>query len=484
MLAEVGLKPGEFRAAAENDAELWLNFLLAEQLTLPVPDFHIVGFNHMVNMTVSKIALAWPRGYAKTTIAKCAAVWHWVYTKVKFIVYASATSPLAKLACTDIIEMLETENFQAMYGRVVWKRKNETEGLFIFTLGEKQCILRALGADQRIRGMNVQHQRPQVYVVDDLEDNDNTDTEEQRNKLKKWVYGPFMKALDRMWNKVIWLGNMISNYGLLRSHCEDPEWHSMRFGCLYTDENGNLQALWPEYHSIEQIRSEFLQHQRAGMLGSWYAEMMNLPTAGSNGLISIEEIEFRPQVYPGDCEYGFITVDPAISKKTWANETAIAAHGYFLGKWQIIDYFKMKMDPEQLYRFSTGMALKWGFQVIGVESVAYQASLEFLFNMLNTVNQIHNIEYLPLLAGARKHERIAAWCALLKQKIYTLTEGDMTVPNELVEFDPAKSENKDDLIDACAHGEQVVNNHLGLVIMQREAPSVHRIRGEAELCEV
>ncbi len=483
-LAEVGVDRQDLRTALEHDAETWLNFLLAEQLTTPVPDFHVIGFNHMKNMEVSKIALAWPRGYAKTTIAKCAAVWHWVFTRVRFILYTSSTSPLAKLAAVDIIEMLESENFERVFGKIIWKRRDQTEGLYIFMLGDKQCILRALGADQKIRGMNVNHQRPQLGIVDDLEDNDNTGTEDQRKKLRDWVYGPFFKAFDRIWNKIIWLGNMISNFGLLREHCEDANWHSQRFGCLWADENGELHPLWPEVHPFEVIRQEFLEHQQKQLLSSWYAEMMNLPTAGSNGLIDIEQIEFRSACNPGDCEYGFVTVDPAISQRTWANDTAIVAHGYFMGKWQIVDYIKLKMDPEQLYRYSTGMALKWGFGVIGVESVAYQASLEFLFNMLNTVNQIHSIEYLPLLAGARKHERIGAWCALLKSKMYTLTEGDFTICNELVEFDPSKRENRDDLIDACAYGEHVVNNHLGLVIMKRETPMLHKVRREHQLCEV
>jgi hypothetical protein len=481
-VAEVQVNSEDLLHNLEHDSRFWLNFLLAEQLELPVPDFHEIGFKHLVNMTVSRIALAWPRGFAKTTIAKCAAVWHWVFSRVRFILYISSTSPLAKLACVDIVEMLEGENFERVFGKVLWERRSETEGLYIFKIGDKRCILRALGADQKVRGLNVNNQRPQLGIVDDLEDNDNTETEDQRRKLRNWVYGPFFKCFDRIWHKLIWLGNMLSNFGLLKEHCEDPNWNSMRFGCLVQDEEGNLYPLWPEFMNYEAIQRDFLDHQKKGLLGLWYAEMMNLPTSGSNGLINIEQIEFRPQLTPGDCEYGFITVDPAISQKTWANETAIAGHGYFQGKWQIVDYIKMKMTPEQLYRFSVGMALKWGFQVIGVESQAYQASLEFLFEMMNTVHQIQNIEYLPLLAGARKHERIAAWCSLLKEHVYTLTEGDFTICNELIEFDPLKKENRDDLIDACAHGEQVVHNHLGLVMMKRNAPNLNNAVREHQLC--
>ncbi len=482
-VAEVGILREQAIPVLEHDSEAWLNFLLAEQLEYGVPDFHTIGFDHMKNMEVSRIALAWPRGHAKTTIAKCAVLWHWAFTNVRFIIYVSNTSPLAKLAAADIINMLEGDNFTRMFGRIQWERRSETEGLFIFKLGDKRCILRALGANQQVRGINVDNLRPQLGIVDDLEDNENTETDTQRRKLKNWVYGPFIKCFARAWSKIIWLGNMLSNQSLLHAICNDPDWNSMRFGCLIQDANGELTPLWPDMFKMADIQREFLAHQRQGLLGVWYAEMMNLPTAGSNGLIDLEQIQFNPQLHPGDCEYGFITVDPAISQKTWANDSAIVAHGYFQGKWQIVDYISMKLDPEKLYKYSIGMALKWGFNVVGVESMAYQASLQFLFDMLNTVYQVNGITYLPLHAGMRKHERIAAWCALLKDKTYTLTEGDMTICNQLLEFDPMKKENVDDLVDACAYGEQVIHAHIGLVIMQRETPPMRKIVSEAELCE-
>ena len=42
-----------------------------------------------------------------------------------------------------------------------------------------------------------------VYTIDDLEDEENTGTEGLRIKLKRWVYGTFMKAMQKKWNALM-----------------------------------------------------------------------------------------------------------------------------------------------------------------------------------------------------------------------------------------------------------------------------------------
>src|SRR3546814_5767176 len=79
-------------------------------------------------------------------------------------------------------------------------KESETDSLWIFELTTpegrvKKCILRAVGAGQQMRGINIDNQRPDM-AVDDVEDNENTESELLQKKLDRWIFGPFLKRSE------------------------------------------------------------------------------------------------------------------------------------------------------------------------------------------------------------------------------------------------------------------------------------------------
>lgn len=456
-LSAIQMSIPEIKYALEHDEEFFIQFFLGEELTFPVPEFHKDVFHVMTNVKIKKFACAIPRDHAKTTLAKLAAVWHFLFSPYRFIIYISNTFGIAAPACQDIVAFLESDNFNAVFGKVNWLIRREGDGVYKFELGDKTCILRALGAGQQVRGINIDNKRPQLAVIDDLEDNDNIATDELFLKLKKWVYGPFRKCLDKFDNKMIWLGNMISNRCMLKENCSSKYWHSMKYGALLS----TGETLWPDAWSIEALKADFHEYTEVGMADVWFAEMMNMPLAFGLGMIRPEQIVYRPPVDTGQIEFGFITVDLAISDKTWAHKTAVVVHGWVDGAWQIVDYtFDTGIDPIQLYAIVMQKASDWNIHVIGIESVAYQASLQFVFRYLAASHGIEYMQFVELPATQKKAIRIAGWCALLKDKSYTLNQGDFSVTDQLLQFNPTKKQNDDDLIDACAHGPYMIDNYI------------------------
>src|SRR3546814_6718249 len=85
-------------------------------------------------------------------------------------------------------------------------------------------MLRAVGAGQQMRGINIDNQRPDMAVVDDVEDNENTESELLQKQLDRWIFGPFLKALARR-KKVIWLGNMLQKTSLIARLSKRPHWN-------------------------------------------------------------------------------------------------------------------------------------------------------------------------------------------------------------------------------------------------------------------
>ena len=479
-LAAAQFDAGQLKSTLQTQPELWFHFLMQELLTIPVPSFHVDIFNLLVTFAVEEFALAVPRGHAKTTIVKLAIVYYFVFSPIRFILYCSNTTPVAKDECRDIIKFMESDNFRAVFGAIRWEKRNESDGLYIFRIGDKVCILRALGAGQQVRGLNIDNQRPELLVCDDAEDDENSATLEQRTKLRRWVYGPLFKACARH-SKKIWIGNLVSSHCLINDFCESEHWSSVKYGCIL--ENG--QPLWPEMFSIEYLRKDFLKYQAAGMTAKWFAEMMNMPVPEGMGLIRSDEIKYGPPAVVADLDYGFITIDPAISKRTKANNSAVVVHGLVQTKWQIVDLALAKLGPLELFREALRLARLWRIRTIGIESVAYQAALQPIFQFLLAMENEFGIEVVQLHAGgSRKVERIITWASWVKADNYRLTAGDHRITTQLLCYDPTKEDNDDDAIDACAYGPQMIAEHLNLIMYNPTIPITAEYEGELQVCRL
>jgi hypothetical protein len=462
MSASVQIDANECIVALEHNAEFFVQFFLGEEIHLPVPEFHQDIFSVMTHLEIDRFTCAIPRDHAKTTLAKLACVHYFIFTHYRFIVYLSNTTDIAIPSTNDIVSFLQCNNFVSIFGHCEWITKQEGKGVYKFklppSLGSKLCMLRALGAGKQVRGINIDNKRPQLAVVDDLEDNDNIATMELFMKLKRWVYGPFLKCLDKFDNKVIWLGNMISKNSMLFENCNSDYWYSRRYGCLLA----NGQPLWPDAWSIEKLQRDYREYQERGLADVWFAEMMNLPMAAGSGLIDAEDITYKPAVLPRDEPIGFLTVDLAISEEKWAHKTVIAVHSWVNDSfWQIT--YKIAytgIDPIALFYEIIRIGQEWGYYAVGIESEAYQASLQFVFPHLCLVEQIEGFKFVPLKTGkTRKVERLAPWAGMLKSGDYALTEGDFEITQQLLEFDPSKKHNDDDTIDCCAYGPQMVREY-------------------------
>ena len=465
-VAPVSVQPQQIKLLLEKNEEFFIHFFLGDELTKPVPEFHKDTFHLMTHSDISRLAIALPRDHAKTTLAKLAVVWYFLFSDISFIVYLSNTASVAQAACVDIMQFMENSNFTEIFGNIEYKIERGGEGFykFVVTLDgkEKTCILKALGAGQQVRGLNIEHRRPQLAIVDDLEDPELLLDRKQYDKLKTWFMGTFRKALDKFGHKIIHIGNMISNMCLLKDHCESKYWYSVRYGCLLS----NGEPLWPDAWPLPALKADFNEYLDEGKIDVWFAEMMNLPIAAGMGLIKAHEINYMPILYPEDIEYGFITVDPAISSKKWAHKAAVVVHGFHEGKWQICAYEARRgVKPLELFHMIAQMAVYWKVNVVGIESVAYQESLQYVFPYFAVTEGFKNLEFVPIYTlGVRKAQRLAGWAAMIKKEEYYITEGDFVITQQLLAYDPNKKENDDDEIDCCASGVQMIDRYMPLIL--------------------
>ncbi len=452
-MQKISLDIESTKKALQYDGLFFIHFFMGALLTAAVPSLHPELFGLMIQEKIEQLILAVPRGHAKTTIAKLACVYYYLFTDYTYILYMSNTLSVSVPSVNDIIAFMETDNFKAVFGEIIFITRQEGKGFYKFKLPNgKICILKAFSAGQQVRGTNIDNTRPQLIVVDDLEDNDNIATKELFESLKRWFYGPFKKCIDPFKNKWIWIGNLINEQSMLYENIKSEFWYSRLYGCLKDDG----MPLWESMWSVEKLMQDYAEYEEVGMADVWFAEMMNMPMAGINGIIAADEITYAPRIEMGqENAIGFITLDLATSAETWAHETVIAVHMYdeLNERFQITETQGFKgMDPVKLFPLVIDASTRWNIKIVGIESVQYQATVQPVFEHFCLLQGLTGYEFVNIPARAQKIARLILWTGLLKTDEYVLTEGDFAVTQQLLAYSIKKKENVDDIIDACAHG--------------------------------
>jgi hypothetical protein len=468
---EVAADLKELRHRLKVDGEFFIDFFLGDQLDLPVPELHKDVWER-IKQAAERILLAIPRDHAKTTLSKLSVVWHWLFTKHRFTVYLSNTNTIAKGACKDIVEYLKHPNFVATFGKVKIIKESEGESLWIYDLpmpgGKwKRIILRAIGQGQQMRGINIDNQRPDFAVVDDVEDNENTESPPLQKKLDKWIFGPFIKALARK-KKIVWLGNMLQKTSLLARLSRNPKWNPVVYGCLVKDaQTGQLKPLWPGKWTLEALQEDFKEYKDLGLIETWMCEMMNMPGHGENGFTQ-ENLNYQAVPTPDAIKAAWITIDPAFGTNEHNDESSIAVHVIPEdGVPMTVAVSHGHFDEVRLFNEAFSLAQYWGAWVWGIEAVAAQRVLIPLFNIFLAQKMMnHHVELLPLMAGRGdpKAGRIRAFAGLMSNNEWAIPDSDVDITTQMLAYSFKVKDQRDDIIDSCAYGPMMMETYLAIIM--------------------
>lgn len=473
----------ELMLLVRNNHEAFIEFMLTDELrdNPSVEDFHLTTFGRFVDLSHGRDVVALPRDHAKTTYLRLAFVYIMLFSDLQFFVYMSATHGAAAASVQVIWNMLNDTDFADIFGYPEEKVTRLSEGYLEFYINaidehgaphRKLIILKAQGAGQQIRGMNIYGLRPQYVGCDDIEDDTAVKTEEGYLKFLAWFDNTFMRAVsrERGRNKVAQVGNLIGVQTLLNDNLNDPDWRKMRFGVIRKDGS----PLWPFRFPIEEIKKELMAARRRGQLSAWFGEMMNMPINIETALIDFDKIKWSKLRHPADgfTYRKFITIDPAISKEETADEAAIVLHTIDMaGVPQVTEVIAYKgMTPDVMAQEVWDLCEKWDCWVVGCESVALQSVLLYYFELVFITAGKLGVDFVPIKLGKmHKTGRLRAFAAALVGGEYTLAENDWMVSGQLLEFDVRSTNNKDDRIDAASMGTYMLNNHNDLIYQDRAA---------------
>jgi hypothetical protein len=321
----------------------------------------------------------------------------------------------------------------------------------------------AKGMTSGLRGLNLDDWRPDFIYCDDICNEENTGTEEQRIKTSDLLFGALAPSLapkmEAPLRKLV-----LTQTGLHKDDCinmahRDPSWLTVKYPKIYKDEEHRWHSAWPTLHPVDACLREKESYIQRRQLHIWLREY-------ECKLVSAATSAFDPawlkywKVLPTNMAV-FIGIDPASdSKRKEAHKSALVAIGVYAGETYLLEYYAQKgKNPEELWTVLTGMRRRWGARVrkIGSESVAFQKMLAWYFRQKMQENNDYFV-IAEVNDRRSKPDRIRqAYSGIASNGKLWISENHTEFVQEFTEY----ADNVDsDLLDAGAQAITLANPHM------------------------
>jgi len=371
----------------------------------------------------SRLAIAAPRGYAKSTIITLEYVIYCMcYMREHFIMIISSTAPQAAEFLAEIKHELESnarlqKDFPELCEMDVKPEPLRWTQHEIIT--KNNIKLSALGVGQNIRGRRHNEHRPSLIILDDIEGNDPVQSDDSRYKLKDWLEKAVLKAGSNKTN-FIYTGT-IHHYGSLLAQYTDkkesPGWQSriyrsvikwseaaqewQRWSAIYrsqstyegqTGKDGalayfnankeqmldNTEVLWSQHKSYYD-----LMLMREDNEISFDSEMQNEPVNPRDCCFNVADFHYWDDTHKTASELirtlknpiFYMACDPSLGKdKNRGDYSAIiiGVKSYDDNTLYVIDSDISRRQPDDLINALLAHAKSWSVNFLGIESNLFQ----------------------------------------------------------------------------------------------------------------
>ncbi len=256
-------------------------------------------------------AVAAPRGHAKSTTLTFKGTMHAVLYEYKhYPIILSDSSDQAEGFLENIrVEFEENgliqEDFGDLQGKV-WRNN-----VILTASGIK---VEAIGSGKKIRGRKHRNWRPDLLVLDDIENDENVRTPEQRLKLSNWFNKAVSKAGDD-YTDIVYIGTLLHYDSLLAHTLSNPGYKSIKYKAVLAF--SDAEDLWKQWEDIytdlsndsheEDARAFFEAHREEMLEGTkvlWeeklsYYDLMKMRV--DEGEASFNSEEQNEPINPDDC---------------------------------------------------------------------------------------------------------------------------------------------------------------------------------------
>ncbi|WP_162595950.1 phage terminase large subunit [Bacillus sp. CGMCC 1.16541] len=400
----------------ERSMEYFARAYFPEYIPTAPPSFHQEWFIDLKKVVEknggSSMVRAAPRGHAKTTIWDFVfPLWVTVYKKKFYILIISDAYDQAQGFISNIKDEIEdNERVVSDFGKL--KGDRWQEGSIVCSNGVK---IEALGAGMKVRGRKNKSRRPDLIILDDVENDENAATTEQRKKIKNW-YKKAVRHAGARYTDFVFVGTVIHEDSLLGELLKSPGYDSKRYQAVVSF--AEREDLWAEWKDIftdmdnqnreTDARAFFEKNSKEMLKGAkvlweennpkfpdgYYSLMVTRVTDGESAFASelqndprsSEEQFFKPKYY----QYGelpplsqlelVMSVDPSMGQSDKSDFSAIIALATHrrTGQMYVLEADIKRRKPDLIIEAMFDIAIKFMRQglkpkVIGIEDVQFQA---------------------------------------------------------------------------------------------------------------
>lgn len=443
--------------------------------------------DHISRLPGSRRAVAAPRGHAKSTNLTFKDDLHAILYEYKhYILILSDSSDQAEGFLEDIRSELEEnqsikEDFGDLQGKV-WRND--------VILTSTNIKIEAIGSGKKVRGRRHKNWRPDLIVLDDIENDDNVRTPEQRKKLENWFFKAVSKAGDD-YTDIMYIGTILHYDSLLAKVLKNPAYRSVKYKAVISF--SKRKDLWDAWEEIfidlnnddrEKDALEFFEAHKEEMLEGtevlWeaklsYYDLMVMKV--SEGEASFNSEEQNEPINPEDCllqeewfdyyneaeidfrEKKFIFfgfVDPSLGKNSKSDPSAIItlAKDRSTGYMYDVDADIMRRHPDKIIddiiekEIWLRAAFGRGYTDFGCEINQFQWFLKEELAKRSAAKGI----YLPVSEvnqNTDKYMRITTLQPDIKNKYIKLNRRHKTLIEQLTHFPMAAHDDGPDALEGC-----------------------------------
>lgn len=264
------------------DTSIYSRTFFSHACFRPFDRIHDQIFEMLDDSSVIKGAIAVPRGLGKTTIGT-------VIYPSKSVVYHTANY-IVPVGASAAMAWEQGENLKdELVGNALLKEVFGVSKTRKF--GKERWIVRVGGANghevcvfprgaggpkggQKVRGMKWKIHRPNLILVDDLEDPDHIDSEEQREKKEEWFFNSLCNCVDRgasNW-RIIVIGTVLHQDSLLVKLLDSPHWDSVSIPIADEGLTISYAPHFMDVKAIKELRQEAIDNDN---LDGFHREYMN-----------------------------------------------------------------------------------------------------------------------------------------------------------------------------------------------------------------
>ena len=443
----------------------------------------------------SRQVVAAPRGHAKSTNFTFKDSLHAIlYAYKHYILILSDSSEQAEGFLDDIKTELEDNaniimDFGSLKGDKAWRT-----GVI---LTKTDIKAEAIGSGKKVRGRRHRNWRPDLIVLDDIENDENVNTPEQRRKLKNWFDKAVSKAGDT-YTDIMYIGTILHYDSLLNNVLQNPRYKTKKYRAVISEAVNT--KLWDEWESIytnlfnenheEDARTFYEAHKEKMLLGAevlWeeklsYYDLMEIKvsecTASFNSELQNDPIDpesatFNPEWFDyyepelmdfSSPEFVFVGAnDPSLGKNKKSDTSSIInlALSTKTGYMYVVDASVEKRKPDVIIEdvFEMNRRLKRdckkGFYKFGVEVVQFQ----YFFKEVMAAKSAEEGEYIPIeeiQSTVNKVLRIESLQPVIKNKYLKFNREHKTLLKQLQEFPMGKNDDAPDGLQMAVQLAQTV----------------------------